>query len=87
MAESQRRGSIPPPRPPLRAVPTGPFNGVKLGLVLLLLGGVLLIVVLTRLAPPVGVQLAVLASYGLGGMVWAVVRIRRILREVRRGPQ
>jgi hypothetical protein len=58
-----------------------------LGLVLLLLGGVLLALVLARRAPSVGVQLAVLAGYGLGGMVWSVLRIRRVLREAGRGAQ
>ena len=84
MSESQRRGSIAPPLPSPAA--TSPFNGVKLRLALLLLGGMALVVILARLAPSPGVQLAALAVYGLGSMVWTIARTCRILRASRRGP-
>lgn len=86
MSQTQGRRSIPPPRQPLTA-PPGPFDGIKLRLVLLLLGGVAAGAVLTRLAPPAWVQLAMLAAYGISGTIWAVTRIRRIVGDGRNGPQ
>ena len=85
MSESQRGRSIAPRGRPLAGVPASPFNGVKLGLVLVLLSGVVLTVVVNRLAPSAGMQLAVLGGYGLGGMGWAVLAAWRILRQFRRG--
>jgi len=85
VSESQRGGSIAPRRWPLAGVPAGPFNGVKLGLALVLLGDTLQAVVVNRLAPSAAVQLALLGGYGFGGMGWVVLAVWRILRQFRRG--
>lgn len=86
MSELKRPGSIASPRPGFR-VAGSPFNGVKLGLVLILLGGIPLWWAVDILVRSSLAQLAVVGVYGLLGMSWALFRIRRILENGRHGQE
>ena len=65
-------------------VAPSPLNEVKLDLGIILTVGVLLLLVQGRLVGSVWVQLLVLASYGLLGMLWIVLRTRRIMARLDR---
>jgi hypothetical protein len=60
-------------------VAPSPLNEVKLDLGIILTVGVLLLLVQGRVLDSVLLQLLLLASYGLLGMLWIVVRTRRVM--------
>ncbi len=63
------------------SVAPSPLNGVKFELGVILLVGVILLLVVGRLVADAGTQLLLLAGYGVLGMVWLIVRTRRVLRR------
>ena len=65
-------------------VAPSPLNEVKLDLAIILVVGVLLLLVQGRLLDSLLAQLLVLASYGLLGMLWIVIRIRNVLQRIAR---
>ena len=81
VSEMQRPGSIPSP-PQSLSETGGPYNRVKLGLAMFLLGGLPLwwAVELLLSRHPLA-QLAVLGTYGVAGMLWTMTRTRRILLQ------
>jgi len=63
-----------------------PFNGVKIGLAMLLLGGVpLWWAADALLLRSTAAQLAAAGAYGVAGMTWAIIRTRRMARSERHG--
>jgi hypothetical protein len=60
------------------------FNGVKLELSIILCLAVVMGLVVERLTVSPQAQVLILSVYGLGGMVWLMVRARRILHRARR---
>lgn len=60
-------------------VAPSPLNGVKRDLALVLLGALLLLLVVPRLAADMGMQLLLLAGYGVLSALWVVIRTRRVL--------
>ena len=78
-----------------RSVPGGkgmtvapsPLNEVKLDLAIILVVGGLLLLVQGRLLDSLLAQLLVLASYGLLGMLWIVIRTRKVLQRSTRGQE
>ena len=75
-----------------RSVPGGkgmtvapsPLNEVKLDLAIILVVGGLLLLVQGRLLDSLLAQLLVLASYGVLGMLWIVIRTRKVLQRIAR---
>ena len=65
-------------------VAPSPLNEVKLDLAIILVVGVLLLLVQGRLLDSLLAQLLVLASYGLLGMLWIVIRARNVLQRIAR---
>ena len=65
-------------------VAPSPLNEVKLDLAIILVVGVLLLLAQGRLLESLLAQLLVLASYGVLGMLWVVIRARKILRRIAR---
>ena len=65
-------------------VAPSPLNEVKLDLAIILVVGLLLLLVQGRLLDSLLAQLLVLASYGVLGMLWIVIRARDILQRVAR---
>ena len=65
-------------------VAPSPLNEVKLDLAIILVVGVLLLLAQGRLLDGLLAQLLVLASYGVLGMLWIVIRARKILRRIAR---
>lgn len=63
-------------------VAPSPLNEVKLDLAIILVVGMLLLLVQGRLMDGLPAQLLVLASYGVAGMLWIVVRTRKVLRRI-----
>ncbi len=63
------------------SVEPSPFNGVKLELGVILVAGGLLAALLERLASGAPAQFALLGGYGVAGMLWILVRTRRVLRR------
>lgn len=63
-------------------VEASPLNGVKLDLGIILLLAVILWFVSARFIPSQIWQAAILLAYGVGGMVWIIVRSRGILRRL-----
>lgn len=63
-------------------VAPSPLNEVKLDLAIILVVGGLLLLVQGRLLDSLLAQLLVLASYGLLGMLWIVIRARNVLRRI-----
>ena len=63
-------------------VAPSPLNEVKLDLAIILVVGMLLLLVQGRLMEGLPAQLLVLASYGVAGMLWIVVRTRKVLRRI-----
>ena len=80
MSELQRPGSI-SSSSARHSEEGSPFNGVKMGLVIFLLGAVPLWWAVDHLLRSPLAQLAVAGGYGLAGMAWVMLRTRRILRE------
>ncbi len=65
-------------------VAPSPLNGVKLDLAIILVVGMLLLLAQGRLMDSLLAQLLVLASYGVLGMFWIVIRARKILQRIAR---
>jgi hypothetical protein len=65
-------------------VAPSPLNEVKLDLGIILTVGVLLLLVQGRIVDSLLVQLLVLASYGLLGLCWIVIRTRKIMAGIAR---
>jgi len=85
-----------PPRDKTFTVAPSPFNSIKFELGVILLVGLLLLLLLAhgRLIGSPRLQFLLLAAYGISGMVWLIVRTRRILlrqqaaaRQLPDGPQ
>lgn len=62
-------------------VAPSPLNHVKLELGLMLCLAVVLFLLVPRLSDDALVQTAILFGFGLAGMVWIVVRVRRVVRR------
>jgi hypothetical protein len=65
-------------------VAPSPLNEVKLELAIILVVGVLLLLAQGRIVDSLFVQLLVLVSYGVLGMLWIIVRARQVLRRIAR---
>ena len=65
-------------------VAPSPLNEVKLDLAIILVVGILLLLAQGRLVDGLLAQLLVLASYGVLGMLWIIVRARQVLRRIAR---
>ena len=65
-------------------VKASPFNGVKLELGIILALGALLWLAADSITANLDAQLLLLAAFGLLGMVWLIVRTRRVLNQCRR---
>ena len=65
-------------------VAPSPFNDVKLDLGVILTVGIVLLLVQERVLDSLLSQLLLLASYSLLGMIWIVVRTRRIMARIAR---
>ena len=65
-------------------VAPSPLNEVKLDLAIILVVGGLLLLVQGRLLDSVLMQLLALASYGILGMLWIILRTRAVLRRIAR---
>ncbi|MDS4071023.1 MAG: hypothetical protein RKO24_15520 [Candidatus Competibacter sp.] len=66
-------------------VAPSPLNEIKLDLGIILVVGFLLLLLQGRILDSLSLQLLLLASYGLLGMIWIVARARRILNRIARG--
>ena len=67
-----------PPHTKTFTVAPSPFNSIKFELGVILLVGLLLLAH-GRVIGSAGLQLLLLAAYGIIGMAWLIVRTRRIL--------
>lgn len=56
-----------------------PLDTVKFDLAIILVIGLLMLLVIARLTGNWGTQVLVLALYGCGGLLWIVIRTRRVL--------
>ncbi|MCK7579908.1 MAG: hypothetical protein MZV65_32335 [Chromatiales bacterium] len=65
-------------------VAPSPLNEVKLDLGIILVVGVLLLLVQGRVVDSLPLQLLLLLSYGLLGMSWIIVRVRRVMAKLDR---
>ena len=65
-------------------VAPSPLNEVKLDLGIILTVGVLLLLVQGRALESLSLQLLLLLSYGLLGMLWIVIRVRRVMAQLGR---
>ena len=65
-------------------VAPSPLNEVKLDLGIILTVGGLLLLVQGRIVESLLVQLLVLASYGLLGLCWIVIRTRKVMAGIAR---
>lgn len=65
-------------------VAPSPLNEVKLDLGIILSVGVLLLMVQGRVVDGLPLQLLLLLSYGLSGMIWIVIRVRRVMANIER---
>ena len=63
-------------------VAPSPFNTVKFELGVILLLGILLVLVHGRITSSTKLQFLLLSAYGLLGMVWIVIRTRRIMMKL-----
>jgi hypothetical protein len=63
-------------------VAASPLNEVKLDLAIILVVGVLLLLLQGRVVDGLWVQLLLLSSYGLLGMLWIIVRARRVVARL-----
>ena len=68
-------------------VAPSPLNEVKLDLAIILVVGGLLLLVQGRLLDSLLAQLLVLASYGVLGMLWILIRTRKVLQRSTRGQE
>ena len=62
-------------------VAPSPLNEVKLDLGIILAIGVLLLLVQGRALESLSLQLLLLLSYGLLGMLWIVIRVHRVMAQ------
>lgn len=67
----------------MRVAPS-PLNPVKLDLGIILSVGVLLLLVQGRVIDSLPLQFLMLLSYGILGMIWIVVRVRRVVAKINR---
>jgi hypothetical protein len=65
-------------------VAPSPLNEVKLDLGIILAVGLLLLLVQGRAVDGLPLQFLLLSSYGLLGMIWIVVRVRRVVAKLER---
>lgn len=65
-------------------VAPSPLNEVKLDLGIILSVGVLLLLAQGRVVDGLPLQLLLLLSYGLSGMIWIVIRVRRVMAKIER---
>lgn len=65
-------------------VAPSPLNEVKLDLGIILAVGLLLLLVQGRVVDGLPLQFLLLSSYGLLGMIWIVVRVRRVVAKLER---
>lgn len=65
-------------------VAPSPLNEVKLDLGVILSVGVLLLFVQGRVTDHLSLQLLLLLSYGLLGMIWIIIRVRRVIAKLER---
>ena len=63
-------------------VAASPLNEVKLDLAIILVVGVLLLLLQGRVVEGLWLQLLLLSSYGLLGMLWIIVRARRVVARL-----
>jgi hypothetical protein len=63
-------------------VAPSPLNEVKLDLGIILTVGVLVLLVQGRVMDSLPLQFLLLLSYGLLGMMWIIVRVRRIMAKL-----
>jgi hypothetical protein len=65
-------------------VAPSPLNEVKLDLGVILVVGLVLLLVQGKAMDSLLLQLLLLLSYGLLGMVWIIIRTRRVLAKIAR---
>ena len=65
-------------------VAPSPLNEIKLDLGIILMVGFLLLLLQGRILDSLSLQLLLLASYGLLGLIWIVVRTRRVIARLAR---
>jgi hypothetical protein len=65
-------------------VAPSPLNEVKLDLGIILSVGALLLLVQGGVVDGLPLQLLLLLSYGLSGMIWIVIRVRRVMANIER---
>lgn len=65
-------------------VAPSPLNEVKLDLGIILAVGLLLLLVQGWAVDGLPLQFLLLSSYGLLGMIWIVVRVRRVVAKLER---
>ena len=63
-------------------VAPSPFNTVKFELGVILILGILLVLVHSRITSSTKLQFLLLSAYGILGMVWIVIRTRRIMMKL-----
>jgi hypothetical protein len=63
-------------------VAASPFNKVKFELGVILCVGILLWLAVDSITAHVATQLLILLAYGLGGMIWLMVRTRKIVQAL-----
>ena len=66
------------------AVAPSPLNEVKLDLGVILVVGLVLLLVQGRALDSLLLQLLLLLSYGVLGMIWIIVRARRVVAKMTR---
>ncbi|HRX71646.1 MAG: hypothetical protein H6973_16945 [Gammaproteobacteria bacterium] len=64
------------------AVAPSPLNEVKLDLGVILVVGLVVLLVQGRALDSIPLQLLLLLSYGVLGMIWIIVRTRRVIAKV-----
>ncbi|HRE53794.1 MAG TPA: hypothetical protein PLP22_03260 [Candidatus Competibacter sp.] len=65
-------------------VAPSPLNAVKLDLGVILTVGIVLLLVQGRVTASLPLQLLLLLSYGVLGLLWIVLRVRRVLAAIER---
>lgn len=65
-------------------VAPSPLNEVKLDLGIILVVGGLLLLIQGRIIDDLALQFLLLLSYGLLGMTWIIVRVRRVMAKLDR---
>lgn len=63
-------------------VEASPFNPVKLDLVLIIILAVPVFFIQDRMIDSAYGQIGLLLTFGLGALLWVVVRVRKILRKI-----